>query len=337
VKKSISDFFAARKAEVAYWTDRTQAEFGAPQLSESPVVFAVAEKTQAISHGGAALIHQIAVQSKLIDRLNEAPILKSHMPYFESDHILNLAYNFLCGGTALEHIEYRRLCHQRNNKTRRTSTCSGRIPHSLFTGRYQRPTGAGWWQRAVAQPGCNALALPAGDFCRRFSPEQIEQLQDKINDARWNVWSRQPKAFFDEAVVDMDGTIAPTFGECKQGMGMSDKGEWGYHPLIVSPANTNEVLYVKNRSGNRPSHEGAHQYIDKSITLLRRAGFKIVLELDWCFSAPAGRYLIGIVSPNRFGYVPERFVFAATRTSRKRNILIVGMIKMCCLCSASTR
>jgi hypothetical protein len=73
VKKSISDFFAARKAEVAYRTDRTQAEFGAPQLSGSPVVYEVAEKTQAISHGGVAMIHQIAVQSKLVDRLNEVP------------------------------------------------------------------------------------------------------------------------------------------------------------------------------------------------------------------------------------------------------------------------
>ena len=54
----------------------------------------------------------------------------------------------------------------------------------------------------------------------------------------------QPKSFFDEAVVDMDGSIAPTYGECKQGMGMSDKGEWGYHPLIVSLANTNEILFA---------------------------------------------------------------------------------------------
>ena len=46
------------------------------------------------------------------------------------------------------------------------------------------------------------------------------------------------------------------------------------HPLIVSLANTNEVLFVKNRSGNRPSHEDAHIYVDKCIELLRRAGFK---------------------------------------------------------------
>jgi hypothetical protein len=35
-------------------------------------------------------------------------------------------------------------------------------------------------------------------------------LQDKINEARLNVWSRQPKSFFEEAVVGMAGTIAPT-------------------------------------------------------------------------------------------------------------------------------
>jgi hypothetical protein len=151
--------------------------------------------------------------------------------------------------------------------------------------------------------------LPAGDFCRRFSLEQIDVLQDKINEARQNVWSRQSQSFFDEAIVDMDGSIAPTFGECKQGMGMSYKGEWGYHPLIVSLANTNEVLFAMNRSGNRPSYEGAHIYIDKSITLLRKAGFKIVLKLDWSFTAPVGRYLVGIMSPNRFGYVLRRYVF----------------------------
>ena len=97
----------------------------------------------------------------------------------------------------------------------------------------------------------------AGDFCRRYSPEQIDALQDKINETRSNVWSQQPKSFFDETVVDMDGSIAPTYGECKQGMDISYKGEWGYHPLIVSLANTKEILYVKNRSGNRPSYEGS--------------------------------------------------------------------------------
>jgi len=34
--------------------------------------------------------------------------LKQHKPYHESDHVLNIAYNLLCGGTRLEHLELRR-------------------------------------------------------------------------------------------------------------------------------------------------------------------------------------------------------------------------------------
>ena len=35
-------------------------------------------------------------------------LLKVHLPYHESDHVLNLAYNVLVGGEHLEDIELRR-------------------------------------------------------------------------------------------------------------------------------------------------------------------------------------------------------------------------------------
>ena len=57
----------------------------------------------------------------------------------------------------------------------------------------------------------------------------------------------------------MDGTLVPTTGECKQGMDIAYNGTWGYHPLVVSLANTGEVLSIVNRSGNRPSHEGGRR------------------------------------------------------------------------------
>ena len=241
MKHNMQQILETRKLEVAHRTNPIHAFFGAPQLSHSPIEFEVAERTQAVSHGGLALIHQLVNQIGLVDALNRVPVLKLKLPYHESDHILNIVYNFLCGGTALEHIEYRR-----------------QDPvHLNMLGTYSIPD-----------------PTTAGDFCRRYSATQINHLQDYINTARLKVWALQPASFFEEATVDLDGTIAPTYGECKQGMDISYDGQWGYHPLIVSLANTKEVLYVQNRSGNRPSHEGAYVYIDKCIALLRMAGFK---------------------------------------------------------------
>jgi len=99
-------------------------------------------------------------------------------------------------------------------------------------------------------------------------------LHNAIDDARLNVWKRQPDEFFDEAFIDMDGTLVITTGECKQGMDISSKGDWGYHPLVVSLANTKEMLSLINRSGNRPSHEGAAVQADRAIALCRRGGFR---------------------------------------------------------------
>jgi len=88
---------------------------------------------------------------------------------------------------------------------------------------------------------------------------------DVINNIRLGVWRKQPKQFFEEAVIDADGVIAETNGECKEGMNISYKGTWGYHPLVISLANTSEPLYLVNRSGNCASSEGAARYIDRAM------------------------------------------------------------------------
>jgi hypothetical protein len=99
---------------------------------------------------------------------------------------------------------------------------------------------------------------------------------DIVNDVRIGVWQRSGVSR-GIARIDVDGSIVPRTGECKQGMDLSFKGIWGYHPLIVSLANTGEPLFIVNRSGNRPSHTGAPHALDHAIAVCRHAGFDDVL------------------------------------------------------------
>ena len=216
-----------------------------------------ADRTQATAHGGIALAHQVAVRSGLVSSIDElVQVLKVHRPYYESDHVLNIAINAMCGGQTLDDIELRR------NETA-----------------FLDAVGA----RAIPDP------TTAGDFCRRFEAADIHDLMAAINRARLNVWAKQGPEFTSAtAVIDADGSLVKTTGECKEGMAMSYNGIWGYHPLVLSFANTGEPLFIVNRSGNRPSHEGAAMYLDKAIALCREAGFKgILLRGDTDFSLTA--------------------------------------------------
>ncbi len=225
----------------------------APMFSASNIHYEISERDRGLDVGGIGAMHRLVRRVGLIEDIDEElNLLKRHLPYHESDHVLNIAYNILCGGTCLEDVEIRR-----NDEVYLDALGAQRIPD---------PT-------------------TAGDFCRRFSVEDIEKLMAVINEARLRVWSEQPKEFFEEAVIEADGTLAPTTGECKEGMDISYKGTWGYHPLLVSLANTGEPLFLVNRSGNRPSSEGAAERFDQAIDLCARAGFrKTTLRGDTDFS-----------------------------------------------------
>jgi hypothetical protein len=224
-----------------------------PALTASNIHYELAGRTRAISAGGIGLIHKLVKATGLDEAINSRlGLLKLNLPYHESDHVLNIAYNVLAGGSCLEHLEL-----LRTNEAYLDALGARRIPD---------PT-------------------TAGDFCRRFEAWDIFLLQETINEARVKVWRQQPEEFFDEAIIDGDGTIVETEGECKQGMDISYNGQWGYHPLVISLANTGEPLYLLNRSGNRPSHEDAAVYFDRGIAVCRRAGFRrIVIRGDTDFT-----------------------------------------------------
>jgi hypothetical protein len=230
----------------------------------------IAEKVRGIAPGGIGAIHLLAQRLGLVRDIDESlHLLKRHLPYFESDHVLNIAYNLLAGGSRLEHLEVRR-----NDEVYLDALGARRIPD---------PT-------------------TAGDFCRRFTEEDVGRLMDIFNETRLRAWKEQPAEFFEEAFIDADGTLAPSDGRCKQGVDISYKGVWGYHPLVVSLANTCEPLFLVNRGGNRPSHEQADIYLDKAAALCRRAGFqRITFRGDTDFSQT--RHL------DRWDQAGVRFIF----------------------------
>ena len=254
MKTSRAKILRNRKRRIEYrLRQRDWPNQDAPLFAARNIQYELAEKTRGLGTGGIGAMHLLARRTGLIEGIDRrVHLLKVHKPYHESDHVLNIAYNSLCNGTCLEDIELRR-----NDEVYLDALGAQRIPD---------PT-------------------TEGDFCRRFGVGDIQTLMDVVNQARQRVWRVQPQAFRQRAILDADGTITPTTGECKQGMDISYDGQWGYHPLLVSLANTGEPLFVVNRSGNRPSHEDAAAYLDRAIEVCRQSGFaQILLRGDTDFT-----------------------------------------------------
>jgi hypothetical protein len=216
-----------------------------PMFTASNIHYEIADRCRGISYGGIGSFHLLARQLGLVEAIDQRlHLLQIHLPYHESDHVLTLAYNALCDGTCLEDLELRR-------------------------------------NDAVFLDALGARRLPdpttAGDFCRRFRREDIQTLLEIFDAARLRVWARQPHAFFEQAAIDMDGTLVETTGQCQQGMDIAHDGTWGYHPLVLTLAHTGEVLRLVNRSASRPSHAGAAEQGDPALQVCFRGGFRSVL------------------------------------------------------------
>jgi hypothetical protein len=214
-------------------------------MTATNIHYELADRVQGLAAGGIGALLMLARKTGLVSAIDaKVHVLKRHMPYHESDHVLNIAFNILAGGKRIEHIELRR-----NDEVYLDALGAERIPD---------PT-------------------TAGDFCRRFRESDIMDLMDAANQTRTRVWAEQPPEFFDLAIVEADGTLVGTDAECKQDIDIAYDGTWGYHPLLISLANTAEPLFLVNRSGNRPSQEEADVYLDKAFDLCRRAGFRKIL------------------------------------------------------------
>jgi Transposase DDE domain group 1 len=253
---------AARKRRITRRLDKHDVDgCERPMITARNIHYELAERDCGTVCGGIGAMQLLVERLGLADAIDRRlHLFKIHLPYHESDHVLNVAYNALSGGTCLEDLELRR-----QDEAYLNALGARRLPD---------PT-------------------TAGDFCRRFGASDIRTLLEVFDETRRKVWARQPREFFGQAKIDADGTLVATGGECKQGVDISYNGTWSYHALIVSLANTGEVLSLVNRSGNRPSHEGAAAEFDRAIRLCLSAGFQRVLlrgDTDFTLSVHLDRW-----------------------------------------------
>ena len=123
-----------------------------PMMTATNIHYELADRVQGLSAGGIGAMHLLARKTGLVGSINSmVHVLRRHLPYHESDHVLNIAFNVLAGGKRIEHIELRR-----NDEVYLDALGARRIPD---------PT-------------------TAGDFCRRFCVPDIMNLMDAINQTR---------------------------------------------------------------------------------------------------------------------------------------------------------
>ena len=169
-----------RKRRIQYrLRDRVWSPQDEPMLRASNIHYELSDKARGLSCGGIGAMHLLARRTGLIEAIDaRLHLLKVHLPYHESDHVLNIAYNLLAGGTCLEDMELRR-----QDEVYLDALGAQRIPD---------PT-------------------TAGDFRRRFEASDIQVLMNAVNEVRVKVWRDQPASFFDEAIIEADST-SPMIG-----------------------------------------------------------------------------------------------------------------------------
>ena len=209
-----------------------------PVFANRQVRVRLQQRGEITPYGGLSLAHDLVMRLELDKDLNRSlPLLKLHLPYHESDHLLTHVYNLFVGGGCIEDVT--NLQH------------SEAIKHLLGACRIPDPT-------------------TAGDFLRRFHEPHLAAFQAVIDRAREKVWRKIPRSRRKVATVDLDSTIKTVYGECKQGADFSYNGQGSYHPQLCTLAETNEPLRTINRSGNSASADGAAEVLHEVLPLVGR-------------------------------------------------------------------
>ena len=110
--------------------NRPGPEHDQPMMTATNIHYELADRVQGLSPGGIGAMHLFARRTGLIGDIDRnLHLFKRHLPYHESDHVLNIAYNILAGGKRIEHLELRR-----NNEVYLNALGAVRIPDPTTAG-----------------------------------------------------------------------------------------------------------------------------------------------------------------------------------------------------------
>jgi hypothetical protein len=222
-----------------------------PVIRNRQIRVQVQERGDITPYGGLALAHDLAMRLGIDRDINASmKLLRLYLPYFDSDHLLTHVYNQYVGGTCIEDI-----AHLQHSDAIKHLTGACRIPDPST----------------------------AGDFLRRFNRANLRAFQQVIDRAREKVWRQMPNSRKRVATVDMDSTIKPVYGQCKQGADFSYTGKWSYHPLLFTLSETRELLRTLNRSGNASSADGAAAALKEVLPMVQRHFGKVYVRGDSTF------------------------------------------------------
>jgi len=215
----------------------------------------VADRSTVTPYGGLALASAFLRRFRVAQAIDErVQVLKLHLPYHESDHVIAQALNLYAGGTCIE--DQAALQHD-EGVLRMLGAC--RIPD---------PT-------------------TAGDFLRRFEERRnrgslagLRSAIDTVQDQVWGKLAGKKRRKRDWAVVDLDGHTKTLYGVQKDGADFDRKGRWSYNVLLASLAGTGECLAVRNRPGNVRSSEGAAELLGETLSRVKGRFAKVLVRAD---------------------------------------------------------
>jgi len=210
-----------------------------PVIRAPKLQLSIDKRSVVTNHGGLALFLGFVRQFGVAQEIDASvSVLKKHMPYHESDHVLAQAATLFIGGTCIEDMA---TLQNSDAALRMFGAC--RLPD---------PT-------------------TGGDLLRRFDrrehPEALPGLRHAVDTVQGKVWRKlarrgRRKKRERLAIVDIDGHTKRLYGVQKEGADFSHRGEWSYYPLVLTLSSVGEWLAVRNRPGCHRQAQGTAELLD---------------------------------------------------------------------------